>query len=90
MRRILRFLPLTLGIGISIGPQSSAGWVGSPGNLMWRSIRCFRSHPGADQRSRANRAAGIRHGQGRQAARAHPSRPRTQDPEAVAERLTPR
>ncbi len=58
--------------------QSSVGSVGGPGNLMWRSACCFRPHPGADQRPRASRAAGIRHGQGDQPARAHLSSPRTQ------------
>ncbi len=49
-----------------------------PGNLTLRSTRGFRPHAGADQRPRASRAAGIRHGQGDQPARAHLSSPRTQ------------
>ena len=45
---------------------------------------------GGDQQPRANRAAGIRHGQGHQPARAHPSSPRTQGSGGGGERLTPR
>ncbi len=57
---------------------------------MWWSTRCFRPHPGADQQPRANRAAGIRHGQGHQPAHAHLSAPEPRDLEAVAQRFTPR